>query len=103
MASATEYASVGLVCLCYIEPLTVAHLRGAAVDARRRCPQAKVMLCIWRDPADQSFRGMERKLRCNAIVTGIGAALAAALRLTGQAPTPWALAMSRMAEAREAA
>ena len=103
MASATEYASVGLVCLCYIEPLTVAHLRGAAVDARRRCPQAKVMLCIWRDPADQSFRGMERKLRCDAIVTGIGAALAAALRLTGQAPTPWALAMSRMAEAREAA
>jgi len=103
MASATEYASVGLVCLCYIEPLTVAHLRAASIEARRRCPQAKVMLCIWRDPADESFRGMERKLRCDAIVTGISAAIAAALRLTGERATPWELAMSRMAEAREAA
>jgi hypothetical protein len=103
MASATEYASVGLVCLCYIEPLTVAHLRAASIEARRRCPQAKVMLCIWRDPADASFRGMERKLRCDAVVTGVSAAIAAALRLTGARPTAWALAMSRMVEAREAA
>ena len=49
MATAAECAAVRLVCLCYIEPLTIAHLRAAAVAARRRCPQAKVMICVWGD------------------------------------------------------
>jgi predicted PurR-regulated permease PerM len=103
MASAAENASVGLVCLCYIEPLTVAHLRAAAMAARRSCPQAKVMICVWRESADVSFKGMERKLRCDAVVTGIGAAGEAALRLTGAKATPWAAAMTRWTDAREAA
>jgi predicted PurR-regulated permease PerM len=102
-ATAAEYASVGLVCLCYIEPLTVAHLRAAAMEARRRCPQAKVLICIWRDPADVSFKGQERKLRCDAIVTGISAAGDAALALTGANATPWTLAMTRWTDEREAA
>ncbi len=90
MASAEECASVGLVCLCDIEPLTVAHLRASAIAARRRCPQAKIMICVWRDPADESLNGMERKLRCDAIATGIGSAGAAALRLLKLGSAPWA-------------
>jgi predicted PurR-regulated permease PerM len=83
MATATECAAVGLVCICYIEPLTIAHLRAAATEARRHCPQAKVMICVWRDPADKSFRELARKLRCDAAVTGVAEAGAAALTLLG--------------------
>ena len=89
MASADECAAVGLVCLCYIEPLTVAHLRAAGVAARQICPQAKVMICVWRDPADKSFRDLQRKLRCDAAVTGVAEAGAAALRLLGLRSTFW--------------
>ncbi len=102
-ATATDYASVGLVCLCYIEPLTVAHLRAAAIEARRRCPQAKVMLCVWRDPADDAFRGQERKLRCDAIVTGIGAASQTALQLVGAKLRSQALPLAPALETRAAA
>ncbi len=94
LATPEECASVGVVCLCYIEPLTVAHLRAAAMAARRRCPQAKVMICVWRDPHDETFKGMERKLRCDAIATGVGAAATAALRLLGVGSTPSALAVA---------
>jgi len=100
MASAKECAAVGLICLCYIEPLTVAHLRLAAVAAHRRCPQAKVMICVWRDPADKSFEGLECKLRCDAIATGISAAGRAALRLLGLSPAPWALSSTTRAAPR---
>ena len=88
-ATAAEYAAIGLVCLCYIEPLTIAHLRAAAAEARRMCPQAKVMICVWRDPADRSFHNLERKLRCDAAVTGVAEAGAAALRLLGLRSTFW--------------
>ena len=89
MASAAECAAVGLVCLCYIEPLTIAHLRAATVAARRFCPQAKVMICVWRDPADKSFHSLERKLHCDAAVTGIAEAGSAALRLLGLRSNFW--------------
>ena len=94
VATVEQCASVGLVCLCYIEPLTVAHLRAAAVAARRRCPQAKVMICVWRDPSDDKFTGMERRLRADAIATGIGGAASAALRLLGVSSSAWALSSS---------
>ncbi|HXT08045.1 MAG TPA: AI-2E family transporter [Roseiarcus sp.] len=99
MATATECASVGLVCLCYIEPLTIAHLRAAATAARRYCPQAKVILCVWRDPADNSFHSLERKLRCDAAVTGIAEAVVAARRLLGLRSTFWSQDAVRRAEA----
>jgi hypothetical protein len=82
-AGAEEAAAVGLVCLCFIEPLTVAHLRVAAMQARRRCPQAKIMICVWRETGDETFVGWERKLRCDAIATGVGVAGGQALRLLG--------------------
>jgi hypothetical protein len=89
MASSADYGAVGLVCLCYFEPLTLAHLRAAAAEARRYCPQAKVMICVWRDPADKSFRDLRGKLRCDAAVTGVAEAGAAALRLLGLRSTFW--------------
>jgi predicted PurR-regulated permease PerM len=99
MASAAECAAVGLVCLCYIEPLTIAHLRAAGAAARRLCPQAKVMICVWRDPADRSFHDLERKLRCDAAVTGVAEAGAAALRLLGLRSTFWRYAPVMRAKA----
>jgi predicted PurR-regulated permease PerM len=95
MASSAENAAVGLVCLCYIEPMTVAHLRAAAVEARRRCPQAKILICVWRDPGDETFVGWEKRLRCDAVATGVGAAGAAALRLLGVGAAPWSFASMR--------
>ena len=95
MASSADYAAVGLVCLCYIEPMTVAHLRAAAMAARRRCPQAKVMICVWREPGDETFVGWEKRLRCDAVATGVGAAGAAALRLLGVGSAPWSFATLR--------
>lgn len=88
MASIADYAALGLVCLCYIEPMTVAHLRAAAMAARRRCPQAKVLVCVWREPGDDTFVGWEKQLRCDAVATGVSAAGAATLRLLGVATAP---------------
>ena len=34
-------------------------------------------------PADESFKGLERRLRCDAFATGVGDAASAALRLLG--------------------
>jgi hypothetical protein len=82
-ASETERSAVGLVCLCYIEPLTIAHLRAAVREARQRCPDAKVLVCLWRDPADGSVKRLERRIRCDALATGVGEAGAAALELLG--------------------
>jgi predicted PurR-regulated permease PerM len=97
MASSEDFASVGLVCLCYIEPLTVAHLRAAAMAARRRCPQAKILICVWREAGDETFVGWEKRLRCDAVATGVGAAGAAALRLLRVGATPWSFATLRAA------
>ena len=95
MASSAEYSAVGLVCLCYIEPMTVAHLRAAAIAARRRCPQAKVLICVWREAGDETFVGWEKRLRCDAMATGVSAAGAAALRLLGVGSSPWSFASLR--------
>jgi predicted PurR-regulated permease PerM len=82
-ASAAERDAVALVCLCYIEPLTIAHLRGAVREARQKCPNAKVLVCLWRDPADDSLKDLERRIRCDALATGVGTAGVAALALVG--------------------
>ena len=74
VATVEQCASVGLVCLCYIEPLTVAHLRGrggrgaAAVSAGQGDD-----LRVAR-PQRRQVQGMERRLRADAIATGIGGA-----------------------------
>jgi hypothetical protein len=44
------------------------------------------MLCVWRDPGDDAFQGLESKLRCDAVATGVADAGAKALRLVGGAP-----------------
>ncbi len=103
LASGTEVASVGLVCLCYIEPMTVAHLRAATTAARRRCPQAKILICVWREAGDESFVGWEKRLRCDAIATGVGAAGAAARRLLRVGSRPWSFATLRAAAMRQRA
>ena len=97
MASSADYASIGLVCLCYIEPLTVTHLRAAAMAARRRCPRAKILICVWREAGDETFVGWEKRLRCDAVATGVVTAGAAALRLLGAGPAPWAFSALRAA------
>jgi predicted PurR-regulated permease PerM len=82
-ASTAERDAVALVCLCYIEPLTIAHLRGAVREARQRCPNAKVLVCLWRDPSGDSLKDLERRIRCDALATGVGTAGVAALALVG--------------------
>jgi predicted PurR-regulated permease PerM len=85
-ATPAQCEAIGLVCLCYLEPLTLAHLRLAVRAVRRRCPTAKVMICVWRDPGDDAFQGLESKLRCDAVATGVADAGAKALRLVGPRP-----------------
>ena len=82
-ASAAEGEAVGLICLCYIEPLTIAHIRAAIRQGRRRCPKAKILVCLWRDPTDDSVKGLEKKLRCDAVATGVAEAGRTALSLLG--------------------
>ena len=87
-ATPEQRDAVGLICLCYIAPLTLAHLRAAAMEARRRCPQAKVMICVWRDPADDYLKGTESRLHCDAVTTGISTSCTMALRLLGFTAAP---------------
>jgi hypothetical protein len=47
------------------------------------------MICVWRAPDDDSFRGLERKLRADAVATGVGMAGEAALRLLYHGAAPW--------------
>ena len=52
------------------------------------------MICVWRDPSDDKFIGMERRLRADAIATGVSGAASAALRLLGVSSSSWALSSS---------
>lgn len=70
---------IALVCLCFVEPLSLSHLRLFCVAARKACPNAKILLCIWRDAVDISLEGKEQKLRADAVVSSISSALRAAL------------------------
>lgn len=70
---------VALVCLCFVEPLSLSHLRLFCVAARKACPEAKIMLCIWRDAVDASLEGKAQKLRADVVVSSISSALRAAL------------------------
>jgi predicted PurR-regulated permease PerM len=92
-ASAQEAEGTALVCLSFIEPLSTLHLRAYSIAARRRAPDAKVMLCIWQDTHSALIAELRRKLRVDHVATTMSNALewtgrVAAERQTSRAATP---------------
>ena len=82
---------IALVCLCFVEPLSLSHLRLFCVAARKACPKAKILLCVWRDGAEVSLEEKAGKLRADAVVSSISSALRAALGFavsSRRSPTP---------------
>lgn len=67
--------SLSLICLSFIEPLSTVHLRLAIMQARRRAPQAIVMLCIWQQRDRQLVQDLVKRVRADVVVTTMADAL----------------------------
>lgn len=91
-SKATEKIEGGgatLVCLCYLDPLSTAHIRLALRRLRRRVIGARTMVGIWhkRDPA--SIEPLRKSISADVLVTNLKEAAAAATRMpVGVTPAP---------------
>jgi predicted PurR-regulated permease PerM len=81
--SATNRSAVRMVCLSYIEPLSILHLRFAVRSIRRHFPGAVALLGIWRERDPEMIASLRQAARANALVTTIGEALGVALESAG--------------------
>lgn len=77
-ATPEEIKTVALVCLSFIEPLSILHLRTFSRQVKHRAPQAQVMLCIWQKTDEALIQEWRRKLRVDHLVTTTVDALDAA-------------------------
>jgi predicted PurR-regulated permease PerM len=66
-----EAAGADVVCLCFFEPLSAQHMRAAARAARRRAPEATIVLCVWQEAGAGQIADLRRKLRVERIATTV--------------------------------
>jgi len=88
-ASEEEARLAKLVCLSYVEPLSILHLRAASIAVRKRAPQCGIVLCIWREATSELVVDLRRRLRVDRVVTTTSQALDSALAIAwphGRAP-----------------
>jgi predicted PurR-regulated permease PerM len=81
--SAADIASVRMVCLSYVEPLSILHLRFAIRMVRRNFPGVVALLGVWRQRDPGMIATLRQAARANVLVTTIDAALHAALESAG--------------------
>jgi predicted PurR-regulated permease PerM len=78
-----DTAGVRMVCLSYVEPLSILHLRFAVRMARRQFPGVVALLGIWRQRDEKMIATLRQAARANVLVTTIDAALNAAFDAAG--------------------
>ncbi len=78
-----EIAGVRMVCLSYVEPLSILHLRFAVRLVRRQFPGVVALLGIWRQRDEKMIATLRQAARADMLVTTIDAALNAAFEAAG--------------------
>lgn len=80
--SPQDVDGVALVCLSFLEPLSTVHLRLAIRRVHRVAPDARILLCIWRQRDPAMIETLKTKVRADALATTVNSALAAALAIS---------------------
>ncbi len=70
-----QIAGLEIVILAFVEPLSLLHIRATGIRVRKRCPSAKVLLCVWQKSDDDFVRNLHSRLRFEGIATTISDAL----------------------------
>ncbi len=60
-----------IIVLSFVEPLSTLHLRAVSMAVRRRAPNVRVMLCIWREMAPEMADEIRRVARVNDVAFNI--------------------------------
>jgi len=66
-----------LICLSFMAPLTIAHLRGAVMGARRCSPSTHIVVGVWCDTDEGLKADIVKKVRADACVTSMSEAVEA--------------------------
>ncbi|WP_152045340.1 AI-2E family transporter [Aureimonas psammosilenae] len=83
-----QVKDVALVCLCFVEPLSMLHLRHMARQVHRLAPGTNVLIGIWRQRDPELVAKLKQRLRVGGVVTTLNEALTAALNLSKQEQAP---------------
>ena len=67
----TEAGGLGVVCLCFFEPLSAQHMRAATRAVRRRAPGAGIVVCVWQEAGPLQIADLRRKLHIERIATTV--------------------------------
>jgi len=86
--TAEDARGVALVCLSFIEPLSIVHLRQAVRQVHRVAPKARILIGIWRQRDPAMLSELRRRVHADALVTTLNSALAAALEMSGPKAVP---------------
>lgn len=82
----SSVASVRMVILSFVEPLSTLHLRHAVRLARRQFPGTIVTLGIWRERDITMGKQLSKVARCDEMASTIGIALSAVVAAARAAP-----------------
>lgn len=85
--TADRVEGLALVCLCFVEPLSMLHLRHMARQVHRIAPRARVLVCIWRQRDPEMVATLKHRLRVSGVVTTMNEALATIFELSSASPS----------------
>lgn len=77
-AEKIEGCGTQLVCVCYLVPLSTAHIRLALRRLRHRIPGARMLVGIWRERDPASIEPLRKNISADVLVTNLKEAAAAA-------------------------
>ncbi|UMY18524.1 AI-2E family transporter [Methylobacterium organophilum] len=81
-------SGTALVCLSYLEPISLSQIRLAVRAARRAIPGVKVLVGFWGERDPTTLDGLRRATSADLLVTSFSDALDAALDLARAEPQP---------------
>jgi predicted PurR-regulated permease PerM len=72
-----DSAGVAMICLSYMDAISTVHIRYAVRRVRRKAPDARVLVGIWRDRDPETLKNLRRQTHADIFVTSLRDALAA--------------------------
>ena len=95
-ARPTDLDAVAMVCLSYLEPISLSQIRFNVRTARREIPGVKVLVAFWGERDPSTLERLRRATSADLLVTQLSDALDAALDLArAREPAPVAISPPR--------
>ena len=79
-----NFSGAALVCCSYLDALSTVHIRYAARRLRRKAPEARIMVGLWRQRDPTTLEGLRRATSADVLVTSLHDALDGAIELSGK-------------------